>query len=66
MYEHVICIISLNSTLRSSNPEVRVLDLGLKGTLVLRAAKEGEGGATRIPHQSSGMETFHMSLFIVR
>ena len=65
MYEHVICIISLNSTSRSSNPEVRVLDSGLKGTLVLRAANEGERGATQILHQSSGLETFRMSLFIV-
>ena len=30
MYEHVICIISLNTTLQSSNPEVCVLDLGLR------------------------------------
>ena len=60
MYEHVICIISLNSTLRSSNPEVRVLDSGLKGTLVLRAAKEGDGGATQILHQSSSLETLHV------
>ena len=36
-----------------------------KGTWVLRAAKEGEGGATRILHQSSDLETFRMSLFIV-
>ena len=66
MYEHVICIISFNSTLQSSNPEVRVLDSSLKDTLVLHAAKEGEGGATQILHQSSGLETYRMSLSIVR
>ena len=65
MYEHVRCIISLNLTPQSSNPKFRVLDSGLKGTLVLRAAKEGEGGATWILHQSSGLETSRISLFIV-
>ena len=66
MYEHVRCIISPSSTLRSSNPEVRVLDSGLKGTLVLRVDNEGEGGATQILHQSSGLKTFRISLLIVR
>ena len=59
-YEHVRCIIYTTSTLRSSNPEVRVLDSGLNGTLVLHTAKEGEGGVTQILHQSSGLETFHV------
>ena len=56
MYEHVICINTLNWTLRSSTPELYLLDSGLRVLYILnlRAAKEGEGGATRILHQSSG------------
>ena len=64
MYEHVICINTFNWTLRSSTPELRLLDSGLRVLwfLNLCAAKEGEGGATRILRQSYGMETFLTSL----
>ena len=58
MYEHVICINPLNWTLRSSTLELYLLDsgLGVLSILNLHAAKEGEGGATQIPLQSSGWE----------
>ena len=48
MYEYVICIISLNSTLRSSNPEVHVLDSGLR-VRKLRAANGGRKGSNLDP-----------------
>ena len=58
MYEHVICVNTLNLTLQSSTPELRLLDSGLRVLwfLNLCAANEGEGGATQILHQSSGPE----------
>ena len=64
MYEHVICINTLNLTLQSSTPELHLLDSGLRvlWILNLRAAKEGEGGATRVLHQSYGLEKFLISL----
>ena len=48
MYEHVISIISLNSTLRSSNPEVRVLDSGLR-VLEFACSQGGKRGSNPDP-----------------
>ena len=58
MYEHVICINSLNLTIRSSTPELHLLDSGLRVLWfsICALLSKGEGGATWILHQSSGLE----------